>query len=115
MHDDSLAGDEQDGHINGFLGNDVIDGREGNDRLEGNEGDDTFVFAPGHGEDNISDFGNGDDSIDLSAFEDIESMMDLAISQEDHGVVIDLTGQGGGMITLEGYNQADLTDADFIF
>ena len=115
MHDDSLAGDENDNKLEGFVGNDVLDGREGDDRFSGGEGDDTFVFAPGHGDDYISDFGNGDDSIGLSAFEDIESMADLAISQEDHGVVIDLTGQGGGTITLEGYNQTDLTDADFIF
>ena len=115
MHDDTLAGDENDNGLEGFGGNDVLDGREGNDWFNGGEGDDTFVFAPGHGDDYISDFGNGDDSIGLSAFEDIESMADLAISQEDHGVVIDLTGQGGGTITLEGYNQTDLTDADFIF
>ena len=72
-------------------------------------------LLPVTGTTTLSDFGNGDDSIGLSAFEDIESMADLAISQEDHGVVIDLTGQGGGTITLEGYNQTDLTDADFIF
>ena len=57
MHDDSLAGDVGHQSINGFHGNDVLDGREGDDRFSGGEGDDTFVFAPGNGNDHISDFG----------------------------------------------------------
>ena len=115
MHDDSLAGDVGHQSIEGFHGNDVLDGREGDDRFSGGEGADTFVFAPGHGDDDIEDFGNGADRIDLSAFSNINSVSDLIISQQDNEVVIDLSGQGGGTITLNDYIATDITDADFIF
>ena len=49
----------------------------------------------------LSDFGNGDDNIDLTAFENIESIADLAIQQQGNDVVIDLSGHGGGDIKLE--------------
>ena len=115
MHDDSLVGDVGHQSIEGFHGNDVLDGREGDDRFSGGEGDDTFVFAPGNGYDHISDFGNGDDNIDLTAFENIESIADLAIQQQGNDVVIDLSGHGGGDIRLENFNEADIMDAHFIF
>ena len=115
MHDDSLAGDVGHQSIEGFHGNDVLDGREGDDWFSGGEGDDTFVFAPGHGDDYIEDFGNGDDNIDLTAFENIESIADLAIQQQGNDVVIDLSGHGGGDIRLENFNEADIMDAHFIF
>ena len=123
-YDDVLTGDGGDNHLDGYGGDDVLDGREGDDHLEGKGGDDelnggggddTFVFAPGHGDDYIDDFGNGGDSIDLSAFSNINSVSDLVISQQDNEVVIDLSGQGGGTITLNDYIATDITDADFIF
>ena len=114
-YDDTLVGADGDNWFFGRGGNDELDGREGNDWFEGGEGADTFIFAPGHGDDHIDDFGNGDDSIDLSAFSNINSVSDLTIQQQDSEVVIDLSGQGGGTITLADYNQSDITDADFIF
>lgn len=114
-YDDIIEGDHNENALHGFDGNDVLNGREGNDWFEGGEGNDTFVFAPGNGYDRISDFSNGEDRIDLSAFENIESVSDLSISQDGNVVVIDLSGHGGGDISLEAFNEADLTDAHFIF
>jgi Ca2+-binding RTX toxin-like protein len=55
----------------GTAGNDLMSGLAGNDRLTGSLGNDTFAFAPGMGNDTITDFsravGNRD-IIDLSAF-----------------------------------------------
>ena len=87
----------------------------GNDRLEGGAGDDVFYFYPGGGDDIILDFGNGEDRIVLTAFEDIQSIADLTLQQQGDNLVIDLAPQGGGTITLQDYNEADLMDAHFLF
>ncbi len=87
----------------------------GNDRMEGGAGDDTFYFFPGGGNDIILDFGNGEDRIVLQAFEDIQSVDDLAIQQQGDNLVIDLSPQGGGTITLNDFNEADLMDVHFLF
>ena len=114
-YDDVLTGDAGDNHLNGQGGDDELEGRGGNDYLIGEGGADTFIFAPGHGDDYIEDFGNGDDRIDLSDFSNINSVSDLVISQQDNEVVIDLSGLGGGTITLNDYIATDITDAHFIF
>lgn len=49
-------------------GSDHLMGGGGNDLLEGGAGADWFVFSPGSGTDEISDFSSGADHIDLSAF-----------------------------------------------
>ena len=87
----------------------------GNDRLEGGAGDDVFYFYPDGGDDVILDFGNGEDRIALPAFEDIQSIADLALQQQGDDLVIDLAPHGGGTITLQDYNEADLMDAHFLF
>ncbi|WP_423603316.1 calcium-binding protein [Sphingomonas sp. MS122] len=50
-------------------GPDYLIGGGGNDLLAGGAGADWFVFAPGSGADEISDFISGMDHIDLSAFD----------------------------------------------
>ena len=87
----------------------------GNDQLEGGAGDDYFYFYPDGGDDVILDFGNGDDRIVLTAFEAIQSVSDLTLQQQGGNLVIDLSSQDGGTITLQDYNEADLTDAHFAF
>lgn len=87
----------------------------GNDRLEGGAGDDYFYFYPDGGNDTILDFGNGEDRISLWALEDIQSVDDLTLQQQGDHLLIDLTAQGGGTITLQDYNQADISEDHFIF
>ena len=87
----------------------------GNDRLEGGAGDDYFYFYPDGGNDTILDFGNGEDRIVLKAFEDIQSMEDLVVQQRGDNLVIDLSGEGGGSITLEDFNEAGLLEEHFVF
>lgn len=50
-------------------GADHLIGGGGNDLLSGGAGADRFIFAPGSGADEISDFASGADHIDLSAFD----------------------------------------------
>ena len=112
---DSIFGGIGNDTVHGGIGNDTIYGGAGDDVLSGGADDDTFVFAPGGGADTITDFGNGDDKLDLSTFADIASVDDLFIEQREGDVVIDLSNQGGGSITLQDFVIADLDASDFFF
>ncbi len=117
--------------LRGFAGNDTIHGNGGADKIDGGAGDDTllgdspggvnatpgdtFIFAPGHGSDVISDFnagtgGVGGDKIDLSAFN--LTAADLAgrgvITERAGNIIINLEGHGGGRITLQSNTGLDV-------
>ena len=83
--------------MKGYFGDDVLDGREGNDRLYGGGGADALI---------------GGDGNDTAAYiySDEEVEVDL-----HNGVVIDLSARGGGTVTLQDFNMADLMDAHFVF
>ena len=116
---DILDGGTGDDTLDGGHGNDTINGGLGNDTLWGNfcapEGTDadTFVFGLNHGDDTIKDFHTDQDKIDLTAFG--TSFDELATRQDGDNVVIDLTGSGGGTITLENVALEELESTDFIF
>ena len=120
--DDLLRGGPGEDRLYGGAGDDALEGGAGADRLRGGPGDDVlyggsgadiFVFAPGDGNDYISDFRFGDDLIDLTSFEEIGSANALHISGQEGGLVIDLSEQGGGQITLHGIDPTQFT-ADYI-
>ena len=122
--DDLLLGGPGDDRLYGGIGNDTLEAGPGDDRLwggpdddmlDGGEGDDAFVITAGGGNDTILDFGNGADIVDLAAFADIRSTADLTLLQQDSHLVIDLSGQGGGTLTLQDFNESDITDAHFVF
>ena len=94
-------------------GDDTIEGTFRDDTMTGGGGADTFVFASGHGNDTITDFTDGEDTIDLSAFKAITGFDDLTVAQNGADTVI--TVPGGGTITLQGFASADLDAADFTF
>ena len=122
--DDLLSGGPGDDRLYGGIGNDVLQGGPGNDQLrggpdddmlDGGEGDDVFFIAADGGNDTILDFGSGEDKLDLAAFVDIQSVEDLDIQQQETGAVIDLSAWGGGTVTLQDFNMADVMDACFVF
>jgi len=96
-------------------GNDRLFGGKGNDTLTAGTGADTFVFAPGGGDDAVTDFTQGDDRIDLSAFEDLGSLEDLTLQQHPDRLVIDLSAHGGGSVALAGVGPDQLTETDIVF
>ena len=121
--DDALYGGEGNDLLKGGAGADTLwagsgddrlDGGAGADVLDGGIGFDTFVFAPGHGEDTVTDFRNGRDVLDISAF-GLSGFDDLDLSSNAEGVAIDLTAYGGGSILLEGFDITGLDAADFLF
>ena len=122
--DDLLMGGPGDDRLYGGIGNDTLQGGPGDDQLrggpdddilDGGEGDDAFVIAAGGGNDTVLDFGNGEDRIDLAAFMEIQSLEDLDMQQQENSVVIDLSGQGGGTVTLQDFDMTDLMNAHFVF
>ncbi len=113
--DDWLFGEAGNDILEGGPGNDLLSGGQDNDRLDGGEGDDTFFFAPDGGDDTVLDFGTGGDKIDLTAFADIQSIEDLVMMQQESNLIIDLSGQGGGTVTLQNFNEVDVVDAYFLF
>ena len=122
--DDLILAGEGNDSIEGGAGNDTLLGEEGNDIIQGGadddwlyggSGNDTFVFEAGHGNDTIQDFTDGEDLIDLSAFNDIDGFNDLTITNDDGTAVIDLSNDGGGEIRIEDFDIANLSADDFAF
>ncbi|WGI20541.1 calcium-binding protein [Amylibacter sp. IMCC11727] len=116
---DELYGGRGNDEIKGGSGNDTITGGTGNDILSGNTGADVFVFGRNSGNDEITDFANNTDQLDLSAFA-VSSRQDLtdagAIIANGTGSIIDLTKIGGdGVILIEDMSIGAWGNSDFIF
>jgi VCBS repeat-containing protein len=107
-----LAGNDT---INGGNGNDSLDGGIGTDTMTGGGNDDTFIFAAGYGADRITDFNvaSSAEKIDLTGFEEIYSLADIAASQSGSNVVLNFGN--GDTLTLNNVTLGSLTDADFVF
>ena len=78
---DTLQGGAGDDRLFGDYGNDRLVGGTGDDLLEGGNGNDTFVFAPGYGRDEITDFRAGAGSEDVvevgsGLFANFQSVLD---------------------------------------
>ena len=109
---DTLFGSYGDDGLRGGAGNDDLAGSDGNDTLEGGTGNDTlfafdgadhFIFAPGHGDDEIEFFDADEgDRIDLSGFgANAPTWAQLqAAATGSFSPTLDLTAFGGGTIEL---------------
>ncbi|MDE0538734.1 MAG: calcium-binding protein [Rhodospirillales bacterium] len=104
---------------------DTLQGGTSDDTMTGGTGADTFVFDETSGDDTITDFDTAQDQIDLTAitasltWQQLQAAMsavedDPNSLETESGTVIDLTGFGGGTITLEGVASADLTADMFV-
>lgn len=127
---DTITGDTGFDVLFGQQGNDVLDGGGRSDELNGGAGDDTltggggadtFIFNRKAGDDEITDFQDGLDVIDLSDF-NLQNFNALqssgALSNlSGGGIVIDLSLIGGeGSITITGsVVVGDFSSADFVF
>ncbi len=88
---DTIFGGAGDDTLKGQAGADCLQGGMGDDNLCGGGGGDRFVFAPGFGNDTISDFRKGADILDLAAF----ALGGFAAIDDDGDGRIE-TGEGGG-------------------
>ena len=128
--DDEILGNWNADILNGGRGDDTLDGGTQSDRLKGGVGNDVltggahndvFIFGVHDGHDVITDFTNGQDKIDLSAFglnpSDFANVVAPALSAHGAGsTFLDLTEIGGtGTIIVNGLTLAQAGASDFIF
>ena len=126
---DNLTGTPGSDNINGLRGNDILTGGGGNDYLSGGKGFDTlngglgndnlvagagndvFVLGAGLGIDTISDFVNGQDTIQL-----INGLTfgQLSISPGTNGTLIRLASSGEVLASLTGVAPNLIGSEDFI-
>ena len=99
-----IRGDDGNDTINGGPGADVIFGGKGNDTLSGGEdgsqSSNTFVFNPGDGQDVITDFSDGFDSVVYEGFSDTElySIKESSTENGDRKILF----EDGSSITMLG-------------
>ncbi len=111
-HNDILRGMGGNDTLSGGKGKDVLDGGAGSDLLTGGGGADVFVFAPGGGHDRITDFTNGSDHINLTAY----AFTNFAAAQshfaaEGGNLMFSL---GGDTLRIDGLTLAALDAGDLI-
>lgn len=105
---DALFGEAGDDILSGGAGNDFLSGGAGVDVLTGNRGADTFFFATGDEQDEVTDFQNDVDTIDLTSF-GFASVDDVtALMSEINGDVI--FASSTDTLTIRNTTIADLTD-----
>jgi hypothetical protein len=108
---DFLNGGDGNDILYGGKGSDTLNGGLGNDNLVGGAGKDVFVLGAGLGVDTISDFGNGQDTIQL-----INGLTfgQLSISPGTNGTLIRVAGSGEILASLTGVEPNFIGSEDFI-
>jgi Ca2+-binding RTX toxin-like protein len=113
---DILRGAKGNDILSGGARDDILDGGKGQDRLTGGAGADLFVFAPGDGSDEITDFSVADgDRIDLGQLAlglSYGEFRDQHLAQTGTGVTIQV--DAGLSVLLTGVQIADLTAEAFL-
>ena len=103
---DTMMGGSGDDEMYGGEDKDILNGGEGDDLMDGGPGADTFVFEPGNGNDYIMDFTSGEDTIDLSAFDNADGTNHFSgtpgAPDGDNYVITLPEDFGGGTITILG-------------
>lgn len=112
---DILRGNDGDDSLFGGQGKDTLRGDAGGDTLSGGNSADVFLFTRTTGDDRIDDFANGSDRIDLTVlhFAGFAAVSALA-SDRPGGMLIDLSGPGGGTIFVAGFLKASFDAGDVI-
>jgi len=110
---DALNGGNGDDYLSGGNARDVLNGGSGNDVLVGGNAADRFVFTDTSGFDTITDFGNGNDVIDLSAT-DFEDFHDLNLVESGGSVFIFINENSSVEITNIDHIE-ELSADDFVF
>lgn len=126
--DDTLLGDGGADVMRGNAGNDTLEGGNAKDTLNGGRDDDmltggagadNFVFNRKAGDDEITDFGDGADTIDLTAFGlrnvDFDQVLDALGRAGGGASLLDLDALGGeGSVLIQGLTVAQAQLSDFV-
>jgi serralysin len=110
---ENLTGSKFNDTLVGSAGSNKINGYHGNDKLTGGTGYDDFVFAKGYGKDTITDFKNGVDDLDLTAynFASANSVLSKATQVGDD---VQIKFSATDIIILENFKLANLDASDFL-
>ncbi len=113
---DIIIGDDFNNTLMGYNGDDIINGGAGKDYLYGEAGDDIFVFSDlTHStdslQDRIYDFVQGEDLIDLTAF-NFTSISDFNINQISSSTYVE---DNSSTFSFRIIGLHNLDDNDFIF
>jgi Ca2+-binding RTX toxin-like protein len=97
----------------GGKGNDSLYGGAGNDVMSGGQGQDVFVFGGASGDDVITDFGGGQDTILFEAESGVTDFSQLTFTKSGNSVIV--TWGTDDSIVLEGVKPKDISAASFQF
>ncbi len=100
------------GTIDGGEGSDTITSGDGDNVLTGGSEADTFVFVDGTDNDSVTDFEDGSDLLDVSAFFDDAADAVAAARQDGEDTVIDLDNNDS--VRLVGVDLAQVDETDFL-
>jgi len=109
---DTVLGGSGNDLVTGFNGNDRINGGAGSDLIFGGRGRDVFIFAPGDGADRIRGFVDGQDRIDLSAY-DLGRVPAVLRHFAATAEGVEFTA-GADTILIIGLSMAQLSGADLV-
>lgn len=104
---DRLNGGAGEDRLIGGQGKDVLDGGKQNDVLTGGRGQDTFVFKRKTGDDQITDFQDNVDAINLRAYK-FDSIAEVMRDAEQDGSDVVLNLRGGDSVIVEDITLAAL-------
>lgn len=111
------TGNGENNRVFGNDGNNRIDGWGGDDLLKGAGGRDVFVFSYHSASDEILDFHNGIDRIDMRGWDGqgLENFADVKAHAAKMGHDLLIDGGGGDDLLIHNFAKADLDKHDFIF
>lgn len=109
---DTLRGGLGDDTIDGGTGNDIISGGADDDTLTGGAGEDTFVFGADSGNDRITDFEAGTDTLDITGLDTTAADLVTGVSSDADGNAV-VTFSSGNTVTLVGVSAASVNDSFF--
>lgn len=101
---DTLYGGQGNDRLNGGSGNDYLAGNEGDDTFTGSAGADIFAFNFDGGNDQVTDFHVGTDTLALQAGLGVSGSLEVA------GNTV-VTFSDGGTVTIIGIAKTDLATA----
>jgi Ca2+-binding RTX toxin-like protein len=114
-HEDILYGDSGANRLSGRAGFDLLDGSLGNDTLSGGADGDQFIYNSGYGQDVITDFYTGADSLVVSLGPALDTYDEVMTKAHSSGQDTVLDFDGVNTLTLRGVDIADLHPENFQF
>lgn len=109
---DRLIGNAGRDLLKGGYGDDLIEGGAGDDKLRGGAGADVFIFGPNSGDDVLTDFGKGADSLRFKNTD--ATAADLIFEETSRGTRVSYDGSDMSVLLLD-VDATSLSGFDIFF